>query len=96
VIPDRDVWQAAVLMVRRYKEDATLEASERADQLLSEGDMAGAEDVAPDPERDRAVAGEGIGGGGEGALRLGASHDKLSTHAHLPGGALSWLSPELA
>jgi hypothetical protein len=31
---DRDVWQAALLMVRRYKEDAMLEASQRADQML--------------------------------------------------------------
>ena len=43
MVDDRDVWQAAVLMVRRYKEDAMLEASERADQLLDEGDLAGAE-----------------------------------------------------
>jgi hypothetical protein len=40
---DRDVWQAALLMVRRYKEDAMLEASMRADQMLDEGDMAAAE-----------------------------------------------------
>ena len=38
-----DVWQAALLMVRRYKEDAMLEASMRADQMLDEGDMAAAE-----------------------------------------------------
>ena len=38
-----NVWQAVVLMVRRYKEDAVLEAAERADQLLDEGDNAGAE-----------------------------------------------------
>jgi hypothetical protein len=43
VIPDRDVWQAALLMVKRYGDDAMLEAAERADQLLDEGDMAGAE-----------------------------------------------------
>jgi triphosphoribosyl-dephospho-CoA synthetase len=43
MISDRDVWQAAVLMVRRYGDDALLEASQRADQLLDEGDMAGAE-----------------------------------------------------
>jgi hypothetical protein len=43
VIPDRDVWAAALLMVKRYGDDAMLEASERADQLLEEGDMAGAE-----------------------------------------------------
>ena len=33
-ISDRDVWQAALLMVRRYKEDGMLEASMRADQML--------------------------------------------------------------
>jgi hypothetical protein len=43
MIPDRDVWQAAVLLVKRYGDDAMLEASEHADQLLDEGDMAGAE-----------------------------------------------------
>jgi hypothetical protein len=30
-------------MVRRYGDDAMLEAAERADQLLDEGDLAGAE-----------------------------------------------------
>jgi hypothetical protein len=30
-------------MVKRYSDDALLEAAERADQLLDEGDMAGAE-----------------------------------------------------
>jgi hypothetical protein len=43
MIPDRDVWAAAVLMVKRYADDAMLEAAERADQLLDEGDMAAAE-----------------------------------------------------
>jgi triphosphoribosyl-dephospho-CoA synthetase len=43
MIDDRDVWQAALLIVKRYGDDAMLEASERADQLLDEGDMAGAE-----------------------------------------------------
>jgi hypothetical protein len=43
VISDRDVCAAALLMVKRYGDDAMLEASERADQLLEEGDMAGAE-----------------------------------------------------
>jgi hypothetical protein len=37
---DPDVWQAAVLLVKRYGDDAMLEAAERADQLLAEGDMA--------------------------------------------------------
>jgi hypothetical protein len=42
MVDDRDVWQAALLMVKRYRDDAMIEASERADQLLDEGDMAGA------------------------------------------------------
>jgi hypothetical protein len=32
-----------VLIVKRYGDDAMLEAAQRADQLLDEGDMAGAE-----------------------------------------------------
>jgi hypothetical protein len=43
MFPDRDVWQAALLIVKRYGDDAMLEAAERADQLLDECDMAGAE-----------------------------------------------------
>jgi hypothetical protein len=35
MVDDRDVWQAALLMVRRYGADAMLEASERADQSVS-------------------------------------------------------------
>jgi hypothetical protein len=42
MISDRDVWQAALLMVKRYKEDAMLEASRRADQLQEEGNWQGA------------------------------------------------------
>jgi hypothetical protein len=34
---DIDIWTAALLMVKRYGDDAMLEASERADQLLEEG-----------------------------------------------------------
>ncbi len=34
MIDDRDVWQAAVLLVRRYGDDAMLVAAVRADQLL--------------------------------------------------------------
>src|SRR4029453_586173 len=45
MIPDRDVWQAAVLLGKRYGDDAMLEAAERADQLLDERDLAGAEDL---------------------------------------------------
>jgi hypothetical protein len=43
VIDDRDVWAAALLMIRRYKEDAMLEAEARAEQFQEDGDMAGAE-----------------------------------------------------
>jgi hypothetical protein len=43
MISDRDVWTAALLMVKRYKADAMLEAAARADKLLGEGDMAGCE-----------------------------------------------------
>src|SRR4029453_7290505 len=37
---------AALLIVKRYGDDAMLEAAERADQLLDEGDLAGHRDVA--------------------------------------------------
>jgi triphosphoribosyl-dephospho-CoA synthetase len=43
MISDRDVWATALLIVKRYGVDATLEATQRADQLLHEGDMVGAE-----------------------------------------------------
>ena len=43
MIPDRDIWTAALLMLKRYGDDALLEAAERVDQMLEEGDMAGAE-----------------------------------------------------
>jgi len=43
MISDRDVWAAALLMVKRYGEDAMLEAARRADKLLDDGDMAGAD-----------------------------------------------------
>src|SRR5262252_6502935 len=42
MIGDRDLWQAALLMVKRYGDDAMLETAQRADQLLEDGDMAGA------------------------------------------------------
>ena len=42
MISDCDVWQAAVLMVKRYKADAVLEAAARADKLLADGDLLGA------------------------------------------------------
>jgi len=38
VISDRDIWAAALLMVKRYKADAMQESAMRADQLLEDGD----------------------------------------------------------
>jgi hypothetical protein len=43
MISDRDVWAAALLMVKRYGDDAMLEAASRADELLENDDMAGCE-----------------------------------------------------
>jgi hypothetical protein len=41
-IRDPETWVAALLMVRRYAEDAMLEAAHRADQLQGDGDGQGA------------------------------------------------------
>jgi hypothetical protein len=38
MIPDVDIWRAALIMVKRYGDDAMLEAAARADQLQEEGD----------------------------------------------------------
>ena len=43
MIPDADMWRAALAIVKRYGDDAMLEATQRADQLLDEGDMAACE-----------------------------------------------------
>jgi hypothetical protein len=43
MIPDRDVWQAAVLMVKHYDSDAMFRASARTHRLLEDGDWQGAE-----------------------------------------------------
>ena len=42
VMSDRDVWAAAMLMVKRYGADAMTEAAQRADALLEEGAWHGA------------------------------------------------------
>jgi hypothetical protein len=58
MIDDRDVWQAVtVLLVKRYRDDAMLEASPRARR----GRHGRRRDVAPNPERNQAAAGEGAG-----------------------------------
>jgi hypothetical protein len=38
VIGDRDLWQAALAIVKRYGDDAMREAAQRADQLLDNGE----------------------------------------------------------
>jgi hypothetical protein len=43
MISDREIWQCAMLIVKRCGADAMLEAAARADQLLDEGNMAGCE-----------------------------------------------------
>jgi hypothetical protein len=43
MISDREIWQCALLMVKRFGDDAMLEAAGRADELLENGDMIGSE-----------------------------------------------------
>jgi hypothetical protein len=43
MISDRDIWAAALPIVKRYGDDAMLEPARRADQLLNEGNMAAAD-----------------------------------------------------
>ena len=42
VIQEIDIWRVAVLMVKRYADDAEANADRRADELETEGDQAGA------------------------------------------------------
>jgi hypothetical protein len=42
MLSDRELWQAALLLVKRYGDDAQLEAAARADQLQEDGDWQGA------------------------------------------------------
>jgi hypothetical protein len=41
MIPDRDVWAAATLMVKRYGDDAAIQAAMRADELGKANDIDG-------------------------------------------------------
>jgi hypothetical protein len=43
MIADREVWQCAQIMLKRYGDGAMLEAAGRPDELLGAGDMAGCE-----------------------------------------------------
>ena len=42
VIQEIDIWRVAVLMVKRYANDAEANADQRADELETEGDYTGA------------------------------------------------------
>jgi hypothetical protein len=42
VIPEKDIWRAAILMIRRYAGKALEESGARADQLEADGDPEGA------------------------------------------------------
>ena len=42
MIRDIDIWRAAQLMVKRYGEDAPIQAGTRAGERLAEGDIDGA------------------------------------------------------
>jgi hypothetical protein len=42
VMQEIDIWRVAVLMVKRYADDAEANADRRADELEPEGDQAGA------------------------------------------------------
>ena len=42
VIREIDIWRVAVLMVKRYAQDAEANADRRAEELETEGDQAGA------------------------------------------------------
>ena len=41
MISDREIWQAAGAMIKRYGDDAATEATKRADELFDEGDAEG-------------------------------------------------------
>ena len=41
MISDLDIWRSAQVMVKRYGDDAPIEAAARADEMLDQGDMDG-------------------------------------------------------
>ncbi len=41
MIPDRDIWRSANLLVKRHGEDAPIHAAMRADAMLEAGDLEG-------------------------------------------------------
>jgi hypothetical protein len=41
MIPDRDIWLAANLLIREHRADAEIVAAQRADEMLDRGDRDG-------------------------------------------------------
>ena len=41
MIPDLDIYRSANVLVKQHRQDATLEAAQRADAMLEAGDMDG-------------------------------------------------------
>jgi len=41
MFPDIDIWRAALLMAKRYGDDAAVQPSVRADEMLDQGDVDG-------------------------------------------------------
>ena len=66
MVADIDIWRSANVMVKRYGEDAALEAAKRADCCLESGDIDGCAvwkriiTAVEDLRRDRLLPGEGL------------------------------------
>lgn len=41
MIPDRDIWRAANLLIRQHKQDAEIVAARRADEMFERGERDG-------------------------------------------------------
>ena len=41
MIPEIDIWRIANLMLKRYGDDAVVEAAKRAEELAPDGDLTG-------------------------------------------------------
>jgi hypothetical protein len=41
VIPEIDIWRITNLMLKRYGDDAVVEAAKRAEELAADGDLTG-------------------------------------------------------
>jgi hypothetical protein len=41
MIPDRDIWRAADLLIREHRADAEVVSARRADEMLERGDREG-------------------------------------------------------